>query len=185
MRGLTGPVLPDILVPGLRIVFCGSAAGAESARAGAYYAGPGNKFWPILHKTGLTDCLLKPENFRTLPDFGIGLTDLAKGASGSDASLPRGADDPAGLHDRIRRYRPAILAFNGKRAGRVFLRHHAAARTVDYGPQPWSVGHTAIFVLPSTSGAANGFWDEAPWLALARRAKTVPNHPPDRTTDIP
>jgi len=185
VRGLTAPVLPDILRPGLRIVFCGSAAGAESARVGAYYAGPGNKFWPILHKTGLTDRLLKPANFRTLPDFGIGLTDLAKAASGSDASLPPGADDPAALHDRIRRCRPAILAFNGQRAGRVFLRHHAAARTVDYGPQPWSVGDTAIFVLPSTSGAANGFWDEGPWHALASRAKTIRYHPPGTTTDNP
>ncbi len=173
MRGLIKPVLPDILRPDLRIVFCGSAAGAASARAGAYYAGPGNKFWPILHRVGLTPRLLVPESFKELPDFGIGLTDLAKGAAGSDASLPRDADDPAGLHDRIHRYRPAILAFNGKRSGQVFLKHHAAARAIDYGPQPWTIGKTVIFVLPSTSGAANGFWDEGPWYALAHHAKIV------------
>ena len=173
MRGLTEPILPDILSPDLRIVFCGSAAGAASARASAYYAGPGNKFWPILHRVGLTPRLLEPKNFKELPDFGIGLTDLAKHASGSDASLPRGADDPAGLYDRIHRYRPAILAFNGKRSGQVFLKHHDAARTVDYGPQRWKLGKTTIFVLPSTSGAANGFWDEGPWYALAHHAKTV------------
>ena len=173
MRGLTEPILPDILRPDLRIVFCGSAAGSASARAGAYYAGPGNKFWPILHKIGLTPRLLAFENFKELPDFGIGLTDLAKHASGSDASLPRGADDPAGLHDRIHRTQPAILAFNGKRSGQVFLRHHAGAGTVDYGPQRWKVGKTTIFVLPSTSGAANGLWDEGPWYALAHHAKIV------------
>ncbi len=173
MRGLTEPILPDILGPDLRIVFCGSAAGAASARAGAYYAGPGNKFWPILHRVGLTPRLLEPKDFKELPDFGIGLTDLAKHAAGSDASLPRGTDDPAALHDRIQRCQPAILAFNGKRSGQVFLKHHAAARAVDYGLQRWKVGNTTIFILPSTSGAANGFWDEGPWYALAQHAKTV------------
>ena len=173
MRGLTGPILPDILRPDLRIVFCGSAAGAASARAGAYYAGPGNKFWPILHQVGLTPNLLKPGDFSQLPDYGIGLTDLAKQASGSDASLPPGADDPSGLQGRIHRHQPAILAFNGKRSGQVFLKYHAVARTVDYGLQPWTIASTIIFVLPSTSGAANGFWDEAPWYALARHVKTV------------
>jgi len=171
VRGLTGPALPDVLKPGLRVVFCGSAAGAVSARVGAYYAGPGNKFWSILHRTGLTPHVLAPDHFRDLPDFGIGLTDLAKRASGSDASLPRSADDPADLQDKIRRYQPRILAFNGKRSARVFLKHHAGARTIDYGLQPWTIGESAIFVLPSTSGAASGFWGEDPWYALARHAE--------------
>ena len=173
MRGLTELILPDILEQDLRIVFCGSAAGAASARAGAYYAGPGNKFWTILHRAGLTPRLLGPANFKELPDFGIGLTDLAKHASGSDASLPAKADDPAGLHDKILRCQPAFLAFNGKRSAQVFLKNHAGVRTVDYGLQRWTVGKTTIFVLPSTSGAANGFWDEGPWHDLAHHAKTV------------
>jgi hypothetical protein len=29
------------------------------------------------------------------------------------------------------------------------------------------VGKLAVFVLPSTSGAAQGFWDEGQWRALA------------------
>lgn len=37
-------ILPDRLGPGLRVVFCGTAAGAVSARKGHYYAGPGNLF---------------------------------------------------------------------------------------------------------------------------------------------
>lgn len=173
MCGLTGSILPDILENGLRLVFCGSAAGAASSRAGAYYAGPGNKFWPILHKTGLTPHLVAPQKFRDLPDFGIGLTDLAKHAAGSDSSLPLGADDPPGLLDKIHRYQPGFLAFNGKRSGAVFLKHLTGVRNVDYGLQDQKIGATEIYVLPSTSGAANGFWDEAPWFALARNAKTV------------
>ena len=157
----------------MRIVFCGSAAGTASARAGAYYAGPGNKFWRILFEVGLTPRIMEPVDFRQLPDFGIGLTDIAKHASGSDATLPRKADDPERLADRINEIRPKILAFNGKRAGRVFLKNQFAARKVDYGLQPWSCDGVAIFVLPSTSGAANGFWNTAPWHALARHANMV------------
>ena len=35
-------ILPDVLVPNLKIVFCGSAAGTKSAKLGLPYAGPGN-----------------------------------------------------------------------------------------------------------------------------------------------
>ncbi|HEU5143069.1 MAG TPA: uracil-DNA glycosylase family protein [Solirubrobacterales bacterium] len=54
-------VLPDLVRPGLRVVFCGTAAGTASARAGAYYAGPGNRFWETLRVTGLTPVLLGRE----------------------------------------------------------------------------------------------------------------------------
>jgi len=47
-------VLPDMLAPGLRIVFCGTAVGSASARRRAYYASPGNSFWPTLFRVGLT-----------------------------------------------------------------------------------------------------------------------------------
>ena len=47
-------VLPDLIKPGLRIVFCGTAAGNVSAARGAYYAHPQNRFWSALHAFGLT-----------------------------------------------------------------------------------------------------------------------------------
>ncbi len=78
------PILPDVLAPGLRIVFCGTAAGTESARRRCYYAHPQNKFWRALHEVGLTDRRLDCSEFALLPQFGIGLTDIAKTASGMD-----------------------------------------------------------------------------------------------------
>ena len=159
----TPDVLPDVLGPGLRIVFCGSAAGAASARAGAYYAGPGNRFWPTLHRVGLTPRLLAPAEFHTLLRHGIGLTDLCKTESGADTDLSRQADDAAALTAKIAQHRPAILAFNGKRAAGVFL----SAETLDYGEQARRVGETAVHVLPSTSGAARRWWDEAFWRRVA------------------
>ena len=162
-------VLPDVLGPGLRSVFCGSAAGAASARAGAYYAGPGNRFWPTLHRVGLTPRLLAPAEFRMVRRYGIGLTDLCKTESGADAVLSHEADDAAALAAKIARYRPAVLAFNGKRAARVFL----DAASIDYGEQAQRIGETAIHVLPSTSGAARRWWDETFWRRVAEAARTA------------
>ena len=160
---MAAPILPDVLGPGLRIVFCGSAAGAASARARAYYAGPGNRFWPTLHRVGLTPRLLAPAEFRIVLRYGIGLTDLCKTESGSDSSLSGLSDDRAALTAKIARHRPAVLAFNGKRAARVYL----DAVTVSYGEQARRIGETAIHVLPSTSGAARRWWDETYWRRVA------------------
>ena len=160
-------VLPDVLGPGLHIVFCGSAAGAVSARVGAYYAGPGNRFWPTLHRVGLTPRLLAPAEFRSVLRYGIGLTDICKSESGADSDLSRQTDDAAALTSKIARHRPAMLAFNGKRAARVVL----GAETLEYGAQARRIGETAIHVLPSTSGAARRWWDETFWRRVAETAR--------------
>ena len=166
-------ILPDVLAPGLRVVFCGSAAGTVSARRGAYYAHPQNRFWRTLFETGLTPRLVAPDEFRTLPRYRLGLTDLAKHVSGSDASLPRDADDPEGLRARIQAIAPRVLAFNGKRPAGVFFRALFGIRALDCGPQAQTIGATALFVLPSTAPTARAFWAIAPWHALARRVENL------------
>lgn len=157
-----GHVLPDVLAPGLKIVFCGSAAGRVSALKGAYYAGPGNKFWPTLHAIGLTPRLLSPTEFPLAPSLGFGFTDMTKTASGADADLPRGSDDPQAVRRKIARFKPRALAFVGKRPARVFF-----DRSVDYGVQAERIGTTVIHVLPSPSGLARAAWDGRWWQALA------------------
>lgn len=156
-------ILPDVLEPDLDIVFCGTAAGAASARRGAYYAGPGNAFWPTLHKVGLTPCALRPEDYRRLTRWRMGFTDLAKTISGSDSVLSKVHFDAARLRDLALMYRPRILAFTSKRAAEEFLAH-----PVDYGVLPETIGTTRLFVLPSPSGAARRYWNEDHWRALSR-----------------
>ena len=75
----------------------------------------------MLHETGLTPRLLRAGEFRDLPRYGIGLTDVAKFASGSDSSLARADFDPAAVIEKVERYAPGILAFVGKRAAREVL----------------------------------------------------------------
>ena len=158
-------ILDDHLKSNLSVVFCGTAAGDRSAARGYFYAGPGNKFWPMLHRTGLTPQRLLPEDGYRVCAFGIGLTDLAKHHSGSDASLKRDMFDVAAFERKIHEYRPRFVAFNGKKAAATYLGVRSA--TLEFGHHERKVGLAQIFVLPSTSGAANGSWVEQPWHDLA------------------
>jgi TDG/mug DNA glycosylase family protein len=161
-------VLPDVLGPNLKVVFCGSAAGTQSAQAGAYYAGRGNKFWPTLHMTGLTDRRLQPAEFRSVLEYDIGLTDLAKFASGADSTLKPSDFDVDRVRLQIVRHHPFALAFTSKKAGGTFL-----GGKRNYGLQPESVGRTRIYILPSPSGLASGHWAPRWWQQLADDARAT------------
>lgn len=167
-RRAEGHILPDLLQPGLALVFCGTAAGRRSAAEHAYYAHPGNLFWRALFEAGLTPRLLAPAEFPRLPDYGMGLTDLAKGHSGNDNQLPRDAFDAPALRAKIERHAPGLLAFTSKNAARAALGHSA-----DYGLQNELIGSTRLFVLPSPSGQARGHWRIDPWLALGEMYRTL------------
>jgi TDG/mug DNA glycosylase family protein len=156
-------VLEDLLRPNLRVVICGTAAGTRSARIGAYYAGPGNKFWRTIHAIGLTPHLVNPEDWRSLDRFGIGFTDMAKHHFGMDKDLPAGCFDAGRLRAAMEEIQPGALAFNGKAAAQAFL----GRKPIDYGRRVERIGKTAIWVLPSTSGAASGAWSVGPWQELA------------------
>lgn len=150
------------MAPGLRLVFCGTALGAASFRAGAYYAGPGNRFWPTLQAVGITPRRFAPAEYPQLLSLGIGLTDLCKTHYGSDAQLPSEALDGEALLEKILRWKPERLAFTSKTGARAAL-----GRAVNYGLQPERWGVTRLWVLPSPSGRAVKFWDASLWQALA------------------
>jgi TDG/mug DNA glycosylase family protein len=160
-NGLT--ILPDTLTRGLALVICGSAVGARSAALGLYYAGPGNKFWQMLADARLTPRRLAAREYKTLNRFGIGLTDLVKSQSGADSTIRFHKQARDRLRERILEFQPRYLCFNGKRAATEFF----GTRAVNYGLQSELIGSTAIFVAPSTSGAANGFWNPSFWHQLA------------------
>ena len=160
-------VLPDLIARNLRVLFTGTAVGSASARTGAYYAGPGNAFWPTLHTVGLTPRRLTPTEYRTLLDFGIGLTDVSKVASGSDREVGQDGFDVPRFMALLEANRPRIVAFNGKRSAHVVLDRHAG-----YGRQPDRLAGAVVWVLPSTSAAARGYWDISVWQQLANDASS-------------
>ncbi len=165
----TAHVLPDVLEPNLTIVFCGTAVGDNSALTGVYYTGRGNKFWQTLCTVSLTPHLLKPTDFRTLPQYGLGLTDLAKYTSGSDQSLRRTDYAVRPFVEKIREFAPKLLCFNSKKAAKTFL----GTEYVEFGELDTRIGDTRLFVAPSTSGAGNGYWDITYWHQLAQLSQTL------------
>jgi TDG/mug DNA glycosylase family protein len=160
------PKLPDVLAPGLRVVFCGTAAGTQSALKQAYYAGPGNRFWSVLDEIDLTETKIEAASYREILRYGIGLTDVCKAHSGMDNDLPTDAFAPDKLKARIAEVNPQVIAFNGKKAAQVAL-GLSSTRDAEFGPHEQPFGGAVVWVLPSTSRAANGHWDVAHWRALA------------------
>ncbi len=167
--------LPDLLQSGLDIVFVGTAASKTSAERQAPYVGPGNMFWPILLEAGFIPRELDPAAYQSVLEHGIGFTNMAPHAIGNDDVLAAEDFDPDSVRAKIEQFAPRVLAFVGKRAAQEFL----GRKKLDYGLQPDRVGDTAIWVLPSTSGAARRYWDPAIWHALAAYlAETDPTKHP-------
>ena len=158
-----GHLVPDLLATGLDLVFCGTAPSPASYAARAYYANPGNAFWATLYAVGLTPERLTPQRYPELLSWRIGLTDLNKTEYGSDHELSAHAMDAKALHAKLRKYRPAAVAFTSKNAASLGLGRKALA----YGRQAEGLEGAAVFVLASPSGRARSFWTLAPWRAVA------------------
>jgi TDG/mug DNA glycosylase family protein len=150
--------VPDVLAPGLRIVFVGINPGRVSAAAGAHFANPRNDFWRLLHAAGLTSRLYEPREQFELLDERIGITNAAYRTTPGSGDLRRA--DFAGSAERLERIaeelRPGWLGFVGKEAYRGAFRTRP-----ELGPQDRKLADTKLFVLPSTSPANAAVpWEE-------------------------
>ena len=167
------PGLPDILELDLKLVFVGYNPSLPASRAGHYYAGGQNYFYRMLHLSGLTSRLLSYEEDATLLRYGIGLTDLCKTPSAQVADLPAGrlAAGRDALREKLERYQPQTVCFNGLGVYRAFFGHPP----VGYGQQKERLGFTRVFVVPSTSPANNALLveREAAFHALARAVRSL------------
>ena len=149
--------LPDYLAPGLDIVLVGINPGAYSVRAGHYYAKPGNRFWNAANRAGLFGEPLRPENDARVLEFGIGLTDVVKRPTPTAKDL-RAADyrrwAPV-LRDKIRRFQPRIVCFQGIGGYRNYLRHGeglSAPPLPRPGRQALALESSVVYLVPSPSG---------------------------------
>ena len=159
--------VPDVLAPGLDLVFCGINPGRASTAAGAHFANPRNDFWRLLHDAGLTPVLMRPEQQHELPTYGFGLTNAARRTTRGSGDLRRG--DFAGAAARLEaiavELRPRMIAFVGKEA----FRGTFGVRP-ELGLQERHLGATRLFVLPSTSpaNAAVPYSERLRWFSALR-----------------
>jgi len=150
LEAAKGNTVPDVIAPGLLVLFCGINPGLYSGYTRHHFARPGNRFWPALHAAGFTPRLLKPEEERELLPLGFGITNLAARVTATAAELS-GAELVAGgeiLREKVARFRPTALAVLGVTAYRQAFQQPAAA----LGRQPALLAGSAVWALPNPSG---------------------------------
>jgi TDG/mug DNA glycosylase family protein len=145
-----GAVVPDVVAPGLRVLFVGINPGLYSGAVGHHFARPGNRFWKALAAAGFTGRVLSPFEERDLLRVGLGVTNIAERATASADELSREElrEGARRLERKVRRLRPGIVAFLGLGAYRTaFERRHAVA-----GRQDGPLGRSEVWLLPNPSG---------------------------------
>ncbi|HEY2542059.1 MAG TPA: mismatch-specific DNA-glycosylase [Gaiellaceae bacterium] len=148
--------VPDVLAPGLRVVFCGINPGRVSAAAHAHFANPRNDFWRLLHAAGFTSRLLDPQEQFELLHEGIGATNAAARTTPGSGDLRKGDFDRVHIERIALELKPRWIAFVGKEAYRGTF-----GERPELGVQERTIGETRLFVLPSTSPANAAVpWDE-------------------------
>jgi len=163
-------MLEDVLTGELFVVFSSTATPPDRpVRDPAYYSARGNKFWSVLFRTHLTPRQLRPEEYSLVLAHDIGLTDLVQKRMKGDAQPTPEDFDVAGFRRRIAENHPKIVAFNGKETAKRVLQ----VDTIRYGKQKETLEGAEVWVLPSTSMAADGFWDERHWQELAAEVKRL------------
>jgi TDG/mug DNA glycosylase family protein len=150
LAAAVGRRVPDVIGPGLRVLFCGINPGLYSAATGHHFARPGNRFWPALHASGFTDRLLKPWEEHHLLDYRLGVTNLVSRATAGAAELTASElrSGRHGLAGKIRRYKPRWVAVLGIGAYRLgFGRSRAGI-----GRQAEQLESARLWLLPNPSG---------------------------------
>ena len=148
MADETITTLPDLLRPGLDLVFVGINPGSYSAAKGHYYARPGNLFWWALGESGIIEGTVTPAMDASLLDQGIGFTDVAKRPSNaaSDLSSDEFAAGASVLIKKLEKHQPLVACFNG-----ISAYSYCFGTNARPGPRPERIGRTLIYVVPSTS----------------------------------
>ncbi|KAK3300191.1 uracil-DNA glycosylase-like protein [Chaetomium fimeti] len=111
------PLLPDAIAPNLLVLFIGLNPGIQTARTGHAYAHPSNRFWHLLHSSGVTPRRCSPTEDRRMPAlYSLGLTNIVARPSRNGAELSRAEMDAgvAILEAKVRRWRPEAVCVVGK-----------------------------------------------------------------------
>ncbi len=141
-------------------MFCGYNPSLTSGRSGHHYAHPGNRFWRVLHASGITDRLFRPEEDEGLPDtLGIGFTNLCSRPTRRADELSREEIRAGGqeLRRKLEKFRPRVVAYAGIGVYRWFRATSKAPWGVQEEP---AVSGVTDVVLPSPSGLNRMSFDD-------------------------
>ena len=150
LAGAYGKKVPDVIGPGLEVLFCGINPGLYSGAVGHHFARPGNRFWRALRAGGFTPEVLSPFDEDELLRLGLGITNLVERATARADELSH--DELIAGVRRLRRkasrHSPRMIAFLGLSAYRAAFGVPGAV----IGPQERTIGRTRTWLLPNPSG---------------------------------
>ncbi|MFE5244223.1 MULTISPECIES: G/U mismatch-specific DNA glycosylase [unclassified Streptomyces] len=172
-------VVPDVVAGGLRVLFCGINPSLMTAVTGHHFAHPGNRFWPVLHRSGFTPRQLKPSEQSQLLEYGLGITNVVARATARADELGPEEFREGGrlLSAKVEELRPVWLAVVGVTAYRTAFGERGAR----IGPQEPTVGGARVWALPNPSGL-NAHWTVSTMAEeYARLLAAVSEGPVDRT----
>ncbi|NUW03804.1 G/U mismatch-specific DNA glycosylase [Streptomyces sp. CAI 127] len=155
LNAARGRIVPDVAADGLRVLFCGINPSLTTAVTGHHFAHPGNRFWPVLHRSGFTPRRLRPAEQGELLGLGLGITNVVARATARADELDAeefrqgGAD----LTAKVERLAPQWLAVVGITAYRTAFGEPRAR----IGPQVRTIGGARVWALPNPSGL-NAHW---------------------------
>ncbi|MYW99217.1 MULTISPECIES: G/U mismatch-specific DNA glycosylase [unclassified Streptomyces] len=155
LNAARGRIVPDVAADGLRVLFCGINPSLTTAVTGHHFAHPGNRFWPVLHRSGFTPRRLRPAEQGELLGLGLGITNVVARATARADELDaeefrRGGAD---LTAKVERLAPQWLAVVGITAYRTAFGEPKAR----IGPQDRTIGGARVWALPNPSGL-NAHW---------------------------
>jgi TDG/mug DNA glycosylase family protein len=148
--------IPDLVEPGIRLLFVGINPGLWTAATRTPFAHPGNRFYPALVAAGILPRM--PDFARGFDDAdraellaaGIGISNLVNRATAraDELSAQELRDGAARLAADVARWRPRVVAIVGITAYRTAFRRPRAAA----GRQPEDLGGAELWVVPNPSG---------------------------------
>jgi double-stranded uracil-DNA glycosylase len=159
-----GQTIPDLVAPGLHVLFAGINPSLYSAATGHHFARPGNRFWPALHQSGFTSRQLRPEEQPLLLDSGLGITNVVARATARADELDA---------DELRDGGRALVSLAGSLGvtwlailGVTAYRTAFGLPRAVVGPQDAAdlrdveLGGARVWILPNPSGL-NAHWSAA------------------------
>jgi TDG/mug DNA glycosylase family protein len=169
------PMLGDRVRRGVNVLFVGINPGIRSAAIGHHFAGHSNRFWKLLHESGLIPEPIRAEDDARLCEWGFGITNLiARMTPGIDTLRPHEyGTGLVKLRRKVRRWKPKVVAFVGVSLYRAIFQKRGP---VACGPQEETFEGARVFVLPNPSGR-NANFSYSEMLAAYRKLKAAANRP--------
>ena len=176
LQSFRNATVPDLVGPFMRLLFVGINPGLWTAATGTHFAHPTNRFYPALHRAGVTDYRICRHRGFTAEDRvhltgrGIGITNLVERATAraSELSPDELRSGAVVLAEKVRLWSPRVVAVVGIGAYRTAFRRPRARS----GRQTEKLEGALLWVVPNPSGlnAHETVATLARWYGEAARA---------------